>query len=141
MKTIITRVENNRIAKFIEVKDTQDANAMLAVLIKQYPGSFISDGAYSRDLWVQGGQVSVVPVVEPKVLNPLSAWQVRKVLRQFNMLDTVKLAVSQADELTQEAWEYATEFKRDDAVLNAMAQVIGLTDEQLDNLFEVGITL
>lgn len=80
-------------------------------------------------------------MLEVKYLSPLSAWQVRKVLRQFDMLETVKSAVALSDEETQEAWEYATEFKRDDAVLNAMAQVIGLSDEQLDEMFEVGITL
>lgn len=141
MKTIITRVENNRVAKFIELTDEQDADSELSGLIDKYPDAFLYQGAYSPALWVEDGEVTIVPILEPKFLKPLSAWQVRKVLRQFNMLDTVKLAVSQADEITQEAWEYATEFKRDDAVLNAMAQVLGLTDEQLDNLFEVGITL
>lgn len=93
---------------------------------------------HGLDKWINGQWVEHT---NPKVFAPLSKWQVRKVLRQFNILETVKAAIQQADEITQEAWECATEYQRDDVVLNAMAQVLGLTDEQLDNMFQIGINL
>jgi len=74
-------------------------------------------------------------------LAPLSAWQVRKVLTQFGLRVTVEAAISQADQTTKDAWQFANEFARDDAILNAMANAIGITPEQLDQMFEVGITL
>jgi len=33
------------------------------------------------------------------------------------------------------AWEYATEVRRDSPMVQAMAQQLGLTDEQVDDLF------
>ncbi len=76
-----------------------------------------------------------------KTFAPLSAWQVRKVLTQFGLREQVESAVAQADQTTKDAWEYAKEFERDNPVLLGMAQMLGLTDEQLDTMFEIGIKL
>jgi hypothetical protein len=77
----------------------------------------------------------------PKTYAPLSAWQVRKVLNQLNLRDSVEYAVSQASQDTKDAWNYAKEFERNDDVLLAMASVLNITSEQLDGMFELGITL
>jgi hypothetical protein len=74
-------------------------------------------------------------------LQPLSAWQVRKVLTQFNLRTKVETAISNADQVTKDAWEYAGEFSRDDALLNSLCASLFLTNEQVDELFTVGITL
>ena len=74
-------------------------------------------------------------------MQPLSAWQVRKVLTQFNLREKVETAIANADQNTKDAWQYAKEFQRNDILLNGMATALGLTDEQLDELFTVGITL
>lgn len=74
-------------------------------------------------------------------LQPLSAWQVRKVLTQFNLRNQVETAIANADQNTKDAWAYAKEFQRDDVLLNSMATALGLTDAQLDQMFEIGITL
>ncbi len=77
----------------------------------------------------------------PKTYQPLSAFQVRKVLTQFNLRSQVETAVSQADQATKDAWQYTNDFQRDNPVLTAMATLLGLTDDQLDQMFEIGVTL
>ncbi len=75
------------------------------------------------------------------IMQPLSAWQVRKVLTQFNLRTQVESAIVNADQNTKDAWQFANEFKRDDILLNNMGKALGMTDEQLDQLFTVGVTL
>jgi predicted component of type VI protein secretion system len=76
-----------------------------------------------------------------KTYAPLSAWQVRKVLTQFNLRVRVEAAISQADQNTKDAWQYASSFERDNEVLLAMGEALGMSDTQLDSMFEIGITL
>jgi hypothetical protein len=93
--------------------------------------------------WVRT-QPPVPPLtVEEKraLLAPLSAWQIRKVLNQAGLRKQVEDAVLVADSDTQDAWHYASNFQRDDAILNSMAVTLGITATQLDGLFELGITL
>jgi hypothetical protein len=61
MKTIITKVENNRVVKFIE---TDDADNKLAELLVNYPQAFIYDGKYSPDLYVLENKVTIKPEIE-----------------------------------------------------------------------------
>lgn len=79
--------------------------------------------------------------IPAKVYLPLSAWQVRKVLTQFNLRAAVEAGVAAANQNTKDAWAYAKEFQRDDPVLMGMATALGLTKTQLDSLFDIGITL
>lgn len=75
------------------------------------------------------------------MLKPLSAWQVRKVLTLFNLRTQVEAAVASADQSTKDAWQYANEFQRDSVLLNGMAQALGMSETQLDQLFAIGATL
>jgi hypothetical protein len=61
MKTIITKVENNRVVKFIE---TDDADNKLAELLVNYPQAFIYDGEYSPSLYVLENKVTIKPKIE-----------------------------------------------------------------------------
>lgn len=76
-----------------------------------------------------------------KTYSPLTAWQVRKVLTQTGLRKQVEDALLVADQNTQDAWNYATSFRRDDAILKGMAVKIGITDEQVDEMFTVGAAL
>lgn len=69
------------------------------------------------------------------------ALQFRKALRAIGQMDAVKAYVEQADEETQEAWEYATEFKRLDQFIVGGMAALGFTDEDVDAVFELAITL
>jgi hypothetical protein len=43
--------------------------------------------------------------------------------------------------ITKVTWEYSVEFQRNNPLLNAMAPILGLTKEQVDNLFALASTL
>ena len=61
--------------------------------------------------------------------------QLRKALRQLGMMATVQDAMAQADEETQEAWEYASEIRRMDPMIEAMRLALGKSEEEVDQLF------
>lgn len=61
--------------------------------------------------------------------------QMRKALRQTGDYAAVTAAMEQADGETQEAWEYASEVRRTDPMIEAMRLVLGKTAEEVDNLF------
>ena len=75
------------------------------------------------------------------LLQPLSAWQVRKVLTQLGLRDSVETAVAVSTQATKDAWNHAEPFHRDDPILNAMGASLGMTASQLDDLFTLGATL
>lgn len=61
--------------------------------------------------------------------------QARLALSQSGLLASVNTAVQAADEITQLSWEYSTEVKRTDPYVIALGAAIGLTSEQIDQLF------
>jgi hypothetical protein len=64
MKTIITKVENNRVAKYLEIDD-ELSDEKLEELLDDYPDAFIYDGDYSPELWVEDDEVTIQEVIEP----------------------------------------------------------------------------
>jgi len=74
-------------------------------------------------------------------IKPLSAAQARLVLNQFGLLTQVETAIASGSRDLQIEWEFRTEFKRDNALLNSMATSLGMTDVQLDAMFAAGILL
>lgn len=92
--------------------------------------------------WLSSGNTPLPADILAKVFQPLSAWQVRKVLTQFNLRTQVENAIAAStDQGTKDAWAYANDFARDSVLLNTMGTSLGMTSAQLDNLFTVGITL
>lgn len=71
-----------------------------------------------------------IPV--PEAVTPR---QVRLLLLQQGLLDQVEIIISQQDRATQITWEFAIEFRRDDPLLNNLAQQLNLTEEQVDQFF------
>lgn len=68
------------------------------------------------------------------------ALQFRKAIRAIGKMDAVKAYVEQADEITQEAWEYASEFKRLDPFITVGMAALGVTDTEVDAVFELAKT-
>ena len=69
------------------------------------------------------------------------ALQFRKALRALGKMEAVKAYVEQADEETQEAWEYATEFRRLNPFIVTGMAALGVSDEDVDAVFELAMTL
>lgn len=69
-------------------------------------------------------------------------WQARAVLSAAGHLATVDAAIANSGNAAwQAAWEYAPEISRASALVNQMAALLGLTSEQVDQMFRDGAAL
>lgn len=93
--------------------------------------------------WEQKKHAAENPVDPPVPEIPLvvSARQVRLLLLNQGLLDDVENVIATYDRATQIAWEYATEFRRDDPLLLQVAAAIGLQPEQIDQFFAAASVL
>jgi|YNPMSStandDraft_2_1061718.scaffolds.fasta_scaffold45960_1 hypothetical protein len=98
--------------------------------------SLPEDFAPERFMWRSGQLVrrEMPPPPEP-VPQRITALQARRALLAADMLDSVEAAIARQPREVQIAWEYATELHRDDPMLAAVAQTIGLDAVTLDDLF------
>lgn len=76
----------------------------------------------------------IPPVIVPE---RVSAYQARVALSRANLLIDVQALMDDpaTDAEAKIAWEYATEFWRDSPFIAALAPGLGMTDQQLDELF------
>lgn len=75
-----------------------------------------------------------MPAEMHDVITPI---QGRLALKRAGLLEVVESAIVQANGETQIWWEYATLWHRDHSLLNALAESLGLTSKQVDELFVV----
>ena len=79
------------------------------------------------------------PPPEPPIPSTVSMYQARTALSRAGHLATVEAALATmpgpAGEEARIKWEFAPTVKRTDALTAAMAGVLGLTEQQLDDLF------
>lgn len=70
----------------------------------------------------------------PKSITPR---QCRLILHSQGLLTTIETLIASQDEATKIAWEYASEFRRDDPLLLSLAShpSLALTPEQVDQFF------
>ncbi len=71
----------------------------------------------------------------PKSLTPVQA---RIALNNAGLRTQVDNAVSSADQNTKDYWEFATSIDRNNPILISMATSLGITSEQVDQLFIEG---
>lgn len=79
--------------------------------------------------------------VAPVVPQSVTPRQVRLLLLSQNLLSQVETIIAASDEATKITWQYASEFRRDDPLLEALAKQLGLTDEQVDGFFVAAAAL
>jgi len=72
------------------------------------------------------------PPVVPQSVTPR---QVRLVLLEQGLLASVEEMIAQQDEATKISWQYASEFRRNDPLLNQLAVNLNLTSQQIDEFF------
>ena len=84
----------------------------------------------------------VPPPPEPiQVPQIVTIRQAKLALLQAGLLDDVDAAVAQADRATQIEWEYATEVRRGWQTLLTIQAELGLSGQQVDDLFIVAASL
>lgn len=66
----------------------------------------------------------------------VSRFQARAALHQAGLLEAAAAAVATADAIVQIAWADAQEFRRTSATITAIGAYLGLTDAEIDTLFE-----
>jgi hypothetical protein len=74
----------------------------------------------------------------PWTITPLQA---KTALHQMGLLSTIETFMLTADVPTKIAWQTASEFKRDSVMLNSISALLGLTSEQVDDLFVLAKTI
>lgn len=80
--------------------------------------------------WVEGGTPPA-----PRIPVSVSARQARLALEDAGLLDTINTAFNGKAKKARIEWEFATEIRRDSPLVASMATELGLTPEQLDQLF------
>jgi hypothetical protein len=71
----------------------------------------------------------------------LTPAQLDLALLHFGLLDTVEAFVAAADRATQIAYRRVQTFERSNPLLNAAAQQLGMTDEQMDGIWMFGAAI
>ena len=95
--------------------------------------------------WVQAGNVpeefSDVPTSPVPV--SVSRFKARAALFQAGLFETVNVMMNDpaTPMIHRLAWQDAQEFRRDSALVNALAGTLGLSSEQLDDLFRLAETI
>ena len=80
----------------------------------------------------------IPPAPVPASITPLQA---RRALRAADLLDAVNGWIATQPDDAQEAWEYCIEVRRDSPLIAGAQEGLGLTDEQVDDLFRAGAAL
>lgn len=92
-------------------------------------------------LW-DGAEFAPPPPPAPPVPAQVALWQARAVLAQQGLLDAARAAVAASGNTVLKAvWEYGNVITRDSPGLADLAAALGLTDEQVDNLFRAAAVL
>lgn len=79
--------------------------------------------------------VATLPPKPREIPSWVYPFQARKALLGHGLLDAANAAVEAASDEAKIAWEYAIEIHRDDPLIAALGAAIGLTYEQIDDLF------
>lgn len=97
--------------------------------------------AYARAIAGEFGQITPYTAPPPVIPKVVTMRQARLALLQQSLLAAVEAAVAQAGEVAKIEWQYATDVKRDNALVTAIASQLNLTSQQLDDLFTLASTL
>jgi len=91
-------------------------------------------------------QRAALEAAKNAVPKSMTAWQARAILEMEGLLTQVESAIAELDEgpvkiIIKSAWENNAEFKRDSLAIGGISKSIGLTSEQVDELFRKGASL
>ena len=127
----------------IEFEDgTKGQSSLTDGIRRQYTDlldEWIKDGGIVEEQYTAEELLQQIEDAKPKVV---TMRQARLALLQSGLLQTVQDAIANStDEAMKIEWEYATEVKRDWDSLVTLTTALGITDLQLDDLFQLASTL
>lgn len=123
---------------------TYDNNGSLGLAVSyEARGGFQSFDVPSADhLAIIDGNIEIIePVPVVNVPSIVSMRQARLALLQFGVLAQVNTALANGTDADKITWEYATEVRREDALVANMATALGLSSADLDSLFTLAASL
>lgn len=99
--------------------------------------------------WTYDGNDFAAPVVSPEeiraAIRPVTMRQARLALLAAGVLGDVAPALAALPSPHRDAaeieWEYASEVRRDAPLIAALGSALGLTEDQIDDLFEAAAVL
>jgi hypothetical protein len=110
----------------------------------------VEDSTILPPPWVELTTEEALPILaslalsapsQPPVPESVTPRQIRLALTCVGLRATVEAAIAQAPQDVRDDWEYALEMRRDWPALNALAQQLGITPEQIEDLFTLAATL
>ena len=123
-----------------EILNGENISTPLVTLKAEDKDSYVypQDGWY----WFDTFDEALVFFAGLKSSDSITMRQARLVLLNAGLLELVDNAIATgSDEVLKVEWEYATEVRRDWSNLISMALTLGITEEQLDNMFLEGSKL
>jgi hypothetical protein len=96
---------------------------------------------YGPNGLVKNGKVIEIVIPKGPVPESITSLQARRALRKAGLLETVNTFIASQSEEIQETWEYAVEIYRNDPTLAMLATSLGLTSDQLDDLFRSAVKI
>lgn len=97
-----------------------------------------SDPVFDGQVVIVTAQYSAAPDIVPAVITPL---QVRLALNQAGLRAQVNAYVATLSQDEQDKWEYATTIERTNATLVAGTSALGMSVQQVDQLFQLAVGL
>src|SRR5690554_6623436 len=86
-------------------------------------------------------QLATEAVVNFRASAAVSAFQAKAMLIQAGYWEDVVAAIADAGPITQLAWETAQEFERLSPTILELAEALGISDTELDDLFKFAATI
>lgn len=80
-------------------------------------------------------------IIIPPYFAPVSPWQIRKALNAAGLRDAAETAVAAADQETKDAWQFASQFERNNPLIVSMGAALGKTPAQIDALFTAAASM
>ena len=77
----------------------------------------------------------------PEVPVEVTPLQIRRALRQLGMYDSVAAYIETQSDDVKDAWEYAITIYRNDSMIISAGEALGVTDDDIDDLFRLASTL
>jgi len=87
------------------------------------------------------GSLEITPFVASTIPSYVSMRQARLALKQQGLLATVQSNIEALPEDAQIEWEYAAQVERGSDLVATLGAALGLTEDQLDDLFKLAVTL
>lgn len=128
-------IDNGKVINIARVADQAFAEAQ---------GWVVSDSAKIGDDYDPATGAFTTPPPSPEPVPQLvSRFQGRAALLNAGLLDQVETIVADpaTDRMVKLAWQDATEFQRDSATLSFLAEQLGLTSDDVDDLFRQAVQI